>query len=369
MKVLLVGNYEHDGSMSMKVWANALSRELVLRGIEVERIAPRPLLGRLKPSAQGVGKWLGYLDRYILFPAVLWRAARKADVVHICDHSYAMYTALTGKTPTVVTCHDLLAVRGAMGEQTDCPASSFGKLLQRAIVRGLEGADKVACVSAYTYRDAQRLLHRTNHLEVVLNGLNYPFQPLDAEEIDRRLSGFEGLQQPFVLHIGSNLARKNRESVLRVVAQLSGRKNLRVVFAGVPLNAELLALAAQLGIEDRVVQVARPDVQVLEALYNRAALLMFPSRFEGFGWPPIEAQACGCPVVASNIPPAVEVLAGTAASFRPDDVPAMAGEAARLLDDAAYRAERRVQGFENVQMRFTLPRMIEAYIALYGEMR
>jgi hypothetical protein len=47
----------------------------------------------------------------------------------------------------------------------------------------------------------------------------------------------------------------------------------------------------------------------------------------------------------------------------------MAGEAARLLDDAAYRAERRVQGFENVQMRFTLPRMIEAYIALYGEMR
>ena len=73
-----------------------------------------------------------------------------------------------------------------------------------------------------------------------------------------------------------------------------------------------------------MVQVVKPDVTVIEALYNRACALLFPSRFEGFGWPPIEAQACGCPVVASDIPPIAEVLRNTAALHRIDDETGMA---------------------------------------------
>ena len=77
MKVLLVGNYEFDGSRSMQIWAAALDRELRQLGIDVQSIAPRPALGKLKPSAHGIGKWLGYIDRFVFFPISLARRGRQ----------------------------------------------------------------------------------------------------------------------------------------------------------------------------------------------------------------------------------------------------------------------------------------------------
>ncbi|MDR3792608.1 MAG: glycosyltransferase family 1 protein [Terracidiphilus sp.] len=367
MKVLLVGNYKYDGSMSMQVWASALERELSERDIDVRVVRPRAFFGRLKPSADGIGKWLGYIDRFLIFPLVLRWAARKADVVHICDHSYSMYSVCTGGRPTVVTCHDLLAVRGALGELTDCPASRFGRILQHMILRGLENATKVVCVSKYTYEDAQRLLESAQHVCVILNGLNYAYRPLDPAEIKQRLAGIAGLDRQFVLHIGSNLPRKNREGILRTFAMAVKGVDLQLVFSGVVLNQSLMELARELGIEKRIVNVSQPDVRTLEALYSKATLLIFPSRFEGFGWPPIEAQACGCPVVASSIPPLMEVL-GDSAVIKPlDDEAGMAEAVVRIATDELYREELRKRGFENVHKRFGMARMIGEYITLYME--
>jgi glycosyltransferase involved in cell wall biosynthesis len=368
MKVLLVGNYKYDGSMSMQVWANALERELAGRSIDVSLIAPRAFLGRLMPSAHGVGKWLGYVDRFLIFPPVLWWAARKADVVHICDHGYAMYSYCTGNTPVVVTCNDMLAVRGARGEATDSPASRFGRILQRMILKGLEKASKVACISSYTYRDAQRLMKRTQHLCVILDGLNYPYRQLDPEETERRLAGIAGLDRPFVLHVGSNLPRKNREGILRVFAMAVKDADLRMVFTGATLNQSLTALARELGVADLVVNVQRPDVRTLEALYNKATVLLFPSRFEGFGWPPIEAQACGCAVVGSTISPLEEVLRDSAVLKPLEDEVGMAEAVVRIASDPEFREELRRRGLENTRTRFEMSRMIDEYVSLYREL-
>lgn len=368
MKVLLVGNYEFDGATSMKVWAGALHRELEKRGIEVRTLCPQPVFGRLHGSSGGLGKWLGYIDRFMIFPRQLRKAAGGADIVHLCDHGSAVFTsALKGK-PTIVTCHDLLAVRGAMGEAVDSPASFFGRILQRSIRRGLSRATRVACVSQYTLNDAQRILNGAGNLCVVLNGLNYPFRPLDAAEVDRRLAGLPAAREPFVLHVGSNLARKNRAGVLRIFARASQGTGLRLLFAGARLNPKLAAQAGDLGIADRVVEVEKPAVEVLEALYSRAVALLFPSRYEGFGWPPIEAQACGCPVVASDIPPLAEVL-GQSAELRPvEDEAGLAEALRRLLSDRAHREEMRRRGWENVRSRFETSRMMSDYVSLYREL-
>ncbi len=229
--------------------------------------------------------------------------------VQICDHSNAMYTpaASSAGHPVLVTCHDMGAVRGALGEPTDCPASAMGKRLQRWIVRSLGRADLIACVSTATRNDVARLVRRPDGtppvIRLVLNGLNAPFRRLPPAETEARLAGVEGLNdgQPFVLNVGSSLRRKNRDAVLRIFARVAAHwPQGRVVFAGEPLPAELNALAVELGVAERVVQVVGPTGPALEALYNRAFALLFPSRFEGFGWPVIEAQACGCPVLCSD---------------------------------------------------------------------
>lgn len=367
MKILLVANYPFDGSTSMQIWARALERELGELGLDVRLVAPRPVLGRWMPSANGVGKWLGYIDRYLLFPSALRAAAARADVVHMCDHGSAMYCAMLNGKPTVVTCNDMLAVRGAIGELPEMRASRAGRYLQQWICSGLRRATRVACISQATFDDASRILGRRDHLRVILDALNYPFQSLPPGEAERRLAAVSAIEKPFLLHVGGSHMRKNRDGVLRVFAQVAATRDLQLVFAGEALNHGLSRLAAELGVSSRIVQIVKPHVSVIEALYNRAAVLIFPSRYEGFGWPPIEAQACGCPVVASDIPPVAEVLRDTAALHSVDDEAGMADSILKLIADPAYRDRLKKLGFENVRSRFRTSRMMDEYLALYRQ--
>lgn len=368
MRILLVGNYVFEDATSMLIWGRALERELLGLGLDARLIAPRPVFGRLRPASSGVGKWLGYIDRYLLFPYTLRTAAAKADVVHLCDHGSAMYSSMAGGKPVLVTCHDMLAVRGALGEIAEMRASRCGVYLQRWICRGLERATRVACVSQATYDDAKRILRRSARLCVVENGLNYPFQPLTQDEVDQRLEAVRGIEKPFLLHLGTNSARKNREAVLRVFAHVAQEADMQLVFAGQPLNEKLAGLARRLGVQTRIVQAIKPDVKVVEALYNRAAALLFPSLCEGFGWPPIEAQACGCPVVASDIPPLREALGSSALLHPLDDEAGMAKSIGKIAAEPEFRQSLRRRGFDNVRARFHTARMIADYVAIYREL-
>jgi len=366
MKVLLVGNYEFDGSKSMQIWAEALHRELLARGIDAELVSPKPILGKLKPSAVGVGKWLGYLDRFLLFPHHLKAAAEKADIVHLCDHGSAMFALKLKEKTVVVTCHDMLAVRGALGEISEMRASAFGRSLQNWICKGLRHATQVACVSQFTLDDATRMLGHKNNLCKVLNGLNYPYRILDAAEADRRLVGVPEIRGSFIVHVGSNHARKNRDGVLRIFATTLRKKtDLQLVLAGVALTDQLRAMARQLGVDKKIVELVNPKVETIEALYNRAVALIFPSRYEGFGWPPIEAQACGCPVVASAIPPLVETIGESGVLLPLEDEIGMADSILRLASDSRYCDKLRRRGSENVRSHFQTSRMMDDYLALY----
>ena len=136
MKVLLVGNHEFAGVPSMKIFASTLRRELARLAIDVELIVPRPVFGRIKRSGVGLGKWLGYCDRFLVFPWDLRAAAAKADVVHVCDHSDAMYASMVANRPILVTCHDMLAVRGARGELEDWRRRYLGRCCSDGYVAG-----------------------------------------------------------------------------------------------------------------------------------------------------------------------------------------------------------------------------------------
>lgn len=367
--VLLIGNYPADRQQSMQRFATMLLQGLTAAGIRAEMIQPQPYLGRIQIAGTFVAKWLGYIDKFLLFP---WQLRRRLSasvgVVHICDHSNAMYGAHVPSQPVVISCHDLLAVRGALGEETESPASLTGKVLQRWIVAGLEKADLIVCASRATLADVQRLVSRENgmpKLDVVTLGLSYPYRKLPAEEAWARLAALSVINPdtPFVLHVGSNLRRKNREGVLRIFARCKEEWHGSLVFAGEPLTESCCSLGRQLGIVDRIVEVLNPANELLEALYNCATAMLFPSTHEGFGWPIAEAHACGCPVICTDRAPMTEVAGSAGLRHAVDDEAGFAADLLRLTNPPERERES-VRALENAQ-RFSAARMISEYVDLY----
>ena len=367
--VLLIGNYDADQQQSMQRFGSMMLEGLRAAGIAAELMKPEPLFGNCRVAGAGVAKWLGYVDKFLVFPWKLKaKLAARPSLVHIADHSNAVYASNVRACPVVVTCHDLLAVRGGLGEATDCPASFTGRLLQRWILRGLRRATAVACVSRATLHDAKRLLGGTEtapRLSLVTLGLSYRYRKLFPEEALARLETVSGLspQEPFVLHVGSNLRRKNRDAVLRIFGRCKPAWKGKLVFAGDALNDELRGLAAEQGITSDIVEVVGATNEMLEALYNCATALVYPSRFEGFGWPIAEAQACGCPVICSNREPLPEVGGDAALTHDVEDEAAFAVDVLRLSnpEERAVWSERSLRN----AARFDRDRMVAEYIELY----
>jgi glycosyltransferase involved in cell wall biosynthesis len=423
MKILLVGNYLIDRQESMQRFTNMLAAGLTNLGHEVRIIRPEPVWVKLTPAfAPSLGKWLGYLDKFLAFPAALKQAIAWAEVVHICDHSNAFYVKYLQNVPHLVTCHDLAAVRGAMGEDTDCPVSTTGKILQSWILAGLKQAQLVVCDSSHTQTDLRRLAGEriADRSKLLLLGLNHTYGQISAEAIAQRLAAFSqlNLTQPYLLNVGSSLPRKNREGILRIFklvctkfeSQLpyanasehpkeQGNRNaqsnssqeplnqhgndhnlrqdfnrttttppkMQLVFAGAPLTEPQAALAQALGISDRVVQINKPDNDQLEALYNQAFALLFPSKFEGFGWPAIEAQACGCPVICSDRTSLPEVAGAGAILKDAEDVAGFADAVVEIFNHAPKRQSLVNLGFANIK-RFDPAIMIQKYADIYAEL-
>jgi glycosyltransferase involved in cell wall biosynthesis len=387
MKILLVGNYLPDRQHSMQRFASMLREGLRARGHEVRLARPRPAFGgkaedngraARTPNAAGprtdnapqrglARKWFAYVDKYIVFPRVLGPLARWADVVHICDHSNAMYVAQLRGKPHVVTCHDLLAVRGALGENTDCPATLTGKLLQRWILRSLQRAQVVVCVSSATRQDLIRLGGPAMEARssVVMLGVMPAMSGDAGKAAQALLADFPGIKagRPFLLNVGSSLRRKNRDGALRIFKKISEQLDCDLIFAGEPLSEELKRVKQEIGLNGRVIEVPRPSDAMLGALYARAFALLYPTKYEGFGWPAIEAQTCGCPVISSQSTSIPEVVGDSALLRAPEDEDGFATDVLRLRM-GSLREELIARGFENVK-RFKPERMVNDYLEIY----
>ncbi len=335
-------------------------------------VQPEPWLGKKAPGR--LHKWAAYVDQYVRFPGRAAKLAKKAGwnsaqptVFHICDHSNSIYLRGLGGRRVVLTCHDLLAVRGALGEPTYCPASRTGKYLQAMILSNLRRTPWVACDSAATAADLRRLTGRGNdpHIETIPLALNAPFVPVPTLVAGNRLAKYPGLlDAPYILHVGSGLVRKNREGVLRSLALAREYWKGRVVFAGEPLQEREKAVARELKLPDDVVrEIPHPEHDELVALYNRAHALVFPSYCEGYGWPVLEAQACGCPVICSNVTSLPEVAGDAGILLAPDDHGGYA-DAILSLSNYGERSQRIAAGIANAA-RFSEARMFDAYAKLY----
>ena len=366
LRILLIGNYAPMRQPSMLRFAELMQRLYTDAGHEVRLLQPPVVLGRLARSVEhGIGKWLGYWDRYVLFWFTLRRALSWADVVHICDHSSAMVVPWLRGKPHLVTCHDLLAIRSAQGDIAEHRVRFTGRLQQRWILSGLRRAQRVVCVSRQTAHELQQAAGMAAaKVSVVQNALNYPYTPMPQPEAMQRMSAM-GLQPslPYVLHVGGNDWYKNRPGVVRIFAELAKRPAYaahHLVLVGKSWNEDLADAVRSSGCAERIHAVFNADNEALRALYSRADFLLFPSLAEGFGWPIAEAMACGCPVVTTGRAPMTEV-GGDAVLYLDD--PLDASGSARRIAQMLEARESLVHAGLAQAAKFNMAAMQAGYVA------
>ncbi len=373
--IVLLGNYAPDREESMLRFRELLRKQLVADGYTVETIVPQAHLGSLGMRG-GAAKWFGLLDKYVVFPlGLLGQSSHIREkhlghkiVVHICDQANAVYGTLMRRWfPVVVTCHDLFAVRGALGEDFDYPGGAFGKLVQKEVLHGLKRAHEVVCDSQFTRADLLRLAGKevAPRSEVIPLAPNYPYVPMTRDDALAALkrAGIELGYRDFILHIGSSQKRKNRGALLFSAAKIKDRWPGKIVFAGEPLTDAERAQAQSLGLAERVREIAGPDNATLNALYAAAHALVFVSLAEGFGWPIIEAQAAECPVIGSDRTSVPEIAGEGALVHAPDNYDAIARDIQRL-QDASFRQQVVAQGRRNA-LKYTVGRMMRGYEDIY----
>jgi glycosyltransferase involved in cell wall biosynthesis len=366
MRILLVANYQPDRQRSMARYAELLYEELRKRGHAVRVIRPGAIATRLVDDGNPLFRWLAYLDKFVFFPPLLRLRARHADVVHVCDHSNSCYLRWTGKAPNVITAHDVLAIRSALGHFPQNPTRPSGVLLQRWILRGLARARRIICVSEKTRRDLEELLPAPLRMDVIANAVDPAFAPARPEQVAAiRASLGLAAEEQYLLHVGNDNWYKNRPGVLRIMAELRKHpqfRSARLVMAGPALPPALREAARAL--DGAVVECVAASDEQLRALYTGALALLFPSLEEGFGWPILEAQACGCPVITSDRSPMMDIAGNAAIFIDPKNAAgAAAAIASRLRDLNALREA----GLANVHA-YSPEKMVDRWCEIYREL-
>jgi glycosyltransferase involved in cell wall biosynthesis len=391
MNLVLFTHPDFLGSQSHPHFARMLSAAFAERGHHVQLRQPQAVVRQWLLISRWTkwAKWAGYVDQYLIFPRVLRRQAAKdpADTLYVfCDQALGPWVPLLAERPHVVHCHDLLALRSALGLLPENPTSFTGRIYQRYIRAGFGKARHFISVSKKSRDDLHefgRVQPQTS--EVVYNGLNYPYQPMSAAHAAAVLqqAGLPAQRGPVLLHVGGGQWYKNTAGVVWIYVHYVHRC---VALGRSPLPLWLVspapgaAVQAALHAALRAVPAAGSvrffqglSNPVLQALYASAAALLFPSLAEGFGWPIIEAMACACPVITTCVAPMTEV-GGEHAFYLPrpqaeDDLSQWGDNAAvllmQVLDRPPQERARAAQAGVEWTARFDCNTAIDNYLRIY----
>ena len=278
-------------------------------------------------------RWQNVVWHRLRLPAWADVLAGGVDVFHSPDFALAPVRSAR----TVVTVHDLTFVM-----RPECAVPSLRSYLRRVVPRSVHRADRVLADSKATADDLMRLYQvPAERLEVVYSAADARFRPLPPPEAEALLEGLD-IPRPFILTVGTLEPRKNVARLVDAFLSLDLPHHLVVVGARGWLYADLLAKLQQ----PRIHAPEQVTDGQLVALYNLADVFVYPSLYEGFGIPALEAMACGAPVAVSNVSSLPEVVGQAGLTFDPEDTAAIAAAVRRLAGDEPLRQELRAAGFE-----------------------
>ncbi|HEX2162607.1 MAG TPA: glycosyltransferase family 1 protein [Thermoanaerobaculia bacterium] len=297
--------------------------------------------------------------------ALSWRLFRlRVDLYHATH--YVLPAAVP--CPVVATIHDVIHL--LYPEFLPNRLAFF--YAQRMIRRTLSRGDRIIAVSKNTKADLARYFQvDSGKVQVVYNGVDDQFRRrLPAEDVDRWLRQLE-IERPYLLFVGNpTKPHKNLDNVIQAFARARQRRpfDARLVCVGHrgPATFKLEQRAEQLGIGAEVRMLGHVANEALPALYQGATLFLYPTLYEGFGLPVVEAMASGLPVITSENSALKEIAEGHAHLVDPLDVDSIAGAIVQCMSDPEHRASlarlglRRAEAF---QWRRTAERTLEIYRA------
>lgn len=228
-------------------------------------------------------------------------------------------------------------------------------------------AARIAALSEFTKQDLLSLLRvPANKVTVVYPGVPAGFRPMPLEDRLRVTRTYE-LHEPFILFVGSFHIRKNLKGLLEAFSQIAGEVRHELVVVGSRWRGnDVMEYSQRTGVADRIrflQHVPDPD---LPLLYNTADLFVYPSLYEGFGFPVLEAMACGCPTITTNVSSIPEVAGEGAMLVPPGDVPALASALGQIANDPEQKARLAEQGLIEAQ-RFSWTKTASQIVRLWEE--
>ncbi len=367
LRVCLLHNYRDAQQFSMKLYADRLGGALEAEHVTVEHLQPQEVL-----SASFRSYWLGdkidsYAGRFIRYPRIA-STAPPADVYHIVDHGQAHLLKSLDARRTVVTCHDLMLLVLASGRLGQRNSSRVAYEIFRGVAGLLKRAAVVVADSEQTRKDLIQFVDvDPARIDVIFPGLNQAFAPGPSARASGRQRWGLG-EERIVLQVGVAFY-KNVETCLRTIARIRQRGLAVTLLRGGPrLLPQQSALAERLGIAPFIRDLGPLPDQDLTVLYNTADVLLYPSLYEGFGWPPLEAMACGIPVVCSRAGSLAEVAGPAAMTADPEDVDHLADHVATVLTDSAVAAGLRERGLRHAA-RFDWSITARKFVDVYQRVR
>lgn len=310
---------------------------------------------------------------------LLWDSLGVAPADRLCGGLDVFHTSDWVHPPlksaaAVTTVHDIGALVHPEWYSPDVAA-----IHEKKNSRAAERADAIIAISAFT-RDAflARFPMDESRIHVVHNGVSADFAPADADAIDGLRRAYD-LPERFLLYVGTREPRKNLPGLIRIFEAVSEREpDVELVVVGLTGGGKERAVQGAEAWTGHPLEAARhpealsPRVRVLGpvprpdliALYSAATALCFPTLYEGFGLPLLEAMACGCPVVSSNTTAVPEVVGPAAVLMDPEDEGAFAERVVELLRNGSELEALGWAGLERART-FTWGRTARETLSVY----
>ncbi len=307
------------------------------------------------------------LSLYLLYPFYLRHKIKNNKVTHITTQKNAFALNFINPWKSVVTCHDIIPY-------IFTEFSGVRRFLFDLSVKGMQKADKIIAVSKSTKKDLINYLDfPEDKINVVYESINPDkFKPIDSAREKLKEKGFDFGDNRIILYVGLDKPTKNIPALIKAFYKLKKvMDDVKLIkIGGYEWKSErtkILNLIKELNLEKDVLFFENVSGEILPLFYNACDIFVFPSLYEGFGLPVLEAMACGCPVIASNKASIPEVVGDAGILFEPDE-DNLFNSMFNLLSDESLRKELSKKGLEQAK-KFSLEKECEETLKIYEKLK